>query len=231
MDDFEGDPPGQAHFLRTRIKRLQALCRLVPRSASWRGKFLPPCRELKDLFAETRDATIVQGLAGKYAPGEARHLRAATPPDLARARQLCESAAGMLDDYPGWRAMAWDDIANRAAGAYRSARRAWKDARRRNAADEVFHAWRRRVKRLLYQCEYLGGRARLARFTRRAERLGEVLGEIQDVCMAENWLLRQPTRAVPPDLIRSKAKLRGQALRDGSVLLKPRPKDFRGMLG
>lgn len=228
---FDEDPPGRAHFLRTRVKRLQSLSRLVPRGGAWREKFLPPCRDLKDLFAETRDATIVQGLAGQYAPAEVRHLRAALRPDLNKARRLCEQASGLLADYPDWAAVEWRDIADRAVGTYRAARGGWKDARRRNAADEAFHGWRRRVKRLLYQCEYLGGRARLVRFTRRVDRLGEVLGDMQDVCMAETWLKKRRGLKVPPDLPRSKEALRRAALRSAPALLGPKSKDFRRMLG
>lgn len=231
VDHFEEDPAGQAHFLRTRVKRLQSLCRLAPRAGEWRELFLPPCRELKDLFAETRDATIVRALADKYAPGEAVHLRASLAPDLAKARQLCQLATGVLAEYPDWVTMEWKDIADRAVGTYRAAREAWREARRRNAPDEAFHGWRRRVKRLLYQCEYLGGRARLARFTRRVDRLGETLGEIQDVCMAEEWLGKQRGLSVPPDLPRSKETLRRRALRAAPLLLDPKPKEFRRLLG
>ncbi len=231
IDGFHRDPAGQAHFLRTRVKRLQSLSRLVPRGGAWREMFLPPCRDLKDLFAETRDATIVQGLADKYAPGEAHHLRAAATPDLTKARHLCDFATGVLADYPDWVTIEWPDIADRAVGTYRAARETWKDARRRNAPDEAFHAWRRRVKRLLYQCEYLGGRARLARFTRRVDRLGETLGEIQDVCMAEHWLGKQRGLKIPPDLPRSKKTLKQKALHAAPALLASKPKQFRGMLG
>lgn len=231
VEGFERNPQERAHFLRTRVKRLQSLCRLLPRAAAWREVFLPPCRDLKDLFAETRDATIVQGLAEKYAPGEAHHLRAAMVPDLTRARHLCDFATAALADYPEWVTLDWEDIADRAVGTYRAAREAWKDARRRNAADEAFHAWRRRVKRLLYQCEYLGRRARLARFTRRVDRLGETLGEIQDVCMAEKWLGQQPGLKIPPDLPRSKKALRRKALKAAPALLEPKPGAFRRMLG
>lgn len=231
VEHFTKDPAEQAHFLRTRVKRVQSLCRLVPSGAAWRKMFLPPCRDLKDLFAETRDATIVRKLADKYAPGEAHHLRAAMKPDLTKSRHLCEFASGVLADYPGWVSIEWEDIADRAVGTYRAARETWKEARRRNAPDEAFHAWRRRVKRLLYQCEYLGGRARLARFTKRADRLGELLGEIQDTCMAESWLRRQRGLRIPLDLPRSKDVLRRRALESAPALLSPKPGDFRKMLG
>lgn len=230
LDLFDDDPSVRAHFIRTRMKRVQSLARLVPKGAAWREMFLPPCRELKDLFAELRDADIVQALAERYAPGEARHLRAAARPDTRRASHLAEFAAGVLSDYPSWRTIQWKTIAVRAAGTYRVARQSWKQARRSNAPDAAFHEWRRRVKRLLYQCEYLGGRARLVRMTGRVDRLGETLGEIQDVCMAEDWLEHHVGKS-PRDLPRSKKALRRRALQQGEKLFAAKPRAFRRMLG
>ncbi len=231
VDAFVENPPVRAHFLRTRVKRLQSLSRLVSGGRKWRESFLPPLRELKDLFAETRDATIVLALAEKYAPGEARHLRVASTPDLARARHLAGLAAGLLHDYSGWEEVKWCDVADRASGTYRAARAGWKEAACPRAADAVFHGWRRRVKRLLYQCEYLGGRAQLVRLTDRVDKLGEVLGGIQDICMADDWLAKNRGLAVPADLPRSKEVLRRRALRLGETLFSPKPRDFRKMLG
>ena len=227
---FDVDPAARAHFIRTRMKRLQSLSRLVPKGASWREMFLPPCRELKDIFAEMRDAYIVRMLAEKYAPGEARHLRSAARPDTHRATHLAEFATGVLSDYPSWKTVEWEAIADRAVGTYRVARDGWKEARRSGAPDAAFHEWRRRVKRLLYQCEYLGGRARLVRLTARVDRLGETLGEIQDVCMAEDWIAKHVGK-VPRDLPRSKKTLRRRALEQGEKLFEAKPRDFRKMLG
>ena len=226
---FKDDPRGGAHLVRTRMKRLQSLSRLVPKGASWREMFLPPVRELKDLFAEFRDAGIVRALAEKYAPGEARHLREVAWPDTRRAVHLAEFATGVLSEYPSWRTVEWENIADRAVVTFRTARKGWEQARRSNAPDAAFHAWRRRVKRLLYQCEYLGGRARLVRLTSRVDRLGETLGEIQDVCMAEDWI-KQHIGKVPRDLPRSKKSLRHKALQRGESLFATRPRDFRKML-
>jgi hypothetical protein len=230
VETFDVDPAARAHFIRTRMKRLQSLSRLVPKGALWREMFLPPCRELKDLFAEMRDAYIVRMLAEKYAPGEARHLRSAARPDTRRAAHLAEFATGVLSDYPAWKTVGWDAIADRAVGVYRAARDGWKEARRSGAPDAAFHEWRRRVKRLLYQCEYLGGRARLVRLTARVDRLGESLGEIQDVCMAEDWIGKHVGK-VPRDLPRSKKALRRRSLDQGEKLFEAKPRDFRKMLG
>ncbi len=230
IGSFDKDPADRAHFIRTRMKRLQSLCRLVPVTRPWRENFLPVLRDLKDLFAPVRDETIIRALAEKYAPGQAIDFAVVPKPDLARAAGLIQTAREALGAYPGWPAIEWDGIADRAKGTYRAARRAWKLAARKNAPDAAFHDCRRRVKRLFYQCEYLGGRARLARMTRRADQAGEVFGEIQDVCMAEDWLKDQGIK-VPADLPRSKTRLRNEALRRATKLLEAKPREFRKMLG
>ncbi len=230
LKNFDRDPSARSHFIRTRTKRIQSLSRLAPKGASWRRKFLPPCRELKGIFAEMRDADVVRALAEKHAPGEACHLRTAMRPDIRRATHLAEFAADVLSDYDRWKTMDWEAIADRAVGTYRAARRHWKRARRTKAPDAAFHGWRRRVKRLLYQCEYLGGCARLVRLTRLVDRLGGTLGEIQDVCMAEDWMAQRVGR-VPADLPRRKMALRRRALARGERLFAARPGEFRKMLG
>jgi CHAD domain-containing protein len=144
---------------------------------------------------------------------------------------LVSAAEEALGRYELWSSVNWPEIADRAVGTYRAARRSWKRASRRRVVDAVFHDWRRRVKRLLYQCEFLGGRARLVRFTGRVDRLGEILGEFQDVCVAEHWLGRLHGLDVPPDLGRSKERLRRLALQRASALLLPKPREFRRMLG
>ncbi|MDA0294005.1 MAG: hypothetical protein O2957_08415, partial [Verrucomicrobia bacterium] len=60
---------------------------------------------------------------------------------------------------------------------------------------------------------------------------GEVLGDVQDVCLAEMWLKKQNNLKVPPDLPRSKESMRRAALRLAPVLLGCSPKVFRRMLG
>ena len=229
LKTFDRDQSAKAHFIRTRVKRLQSLSRLAPKGASWRRNFLPPCRRLKDVFSEMRDADVTQAVAGQYAPGEACHLRAVMRPDILRAAQLAEFASGVLSDYTRWETMDWKSIADRSVGTYRAARRHWKRARRAKASDAAFHRWRRRVKRLLYQCEYLGGCARLARLTGHVRRLGGMLGDIQDLRVAEEWLARR-TGGVSADLPRRKMALRRRALACGEKLFAARPCEFRKML-
>lgn len=223
VEEFEKMPEKSAHFIRTRVKRLQSLSRLVPRGREWRQRFLVPCRDLKDLFAEVRDATIVRGLAEKFAPGEAAHLRVVESPDLAVARSLLQAAEKSLHDFPDWEKIGVEDLAARFAGTYRAARAAWKTARRARSRDAVFHDWRRRVKRLLYQSEFLERGKCGARLTSKIDRLGEVLGELQDICMAEEWIARHGVKSPPENLARSKEHIRRQALKLGEKLFRKKP--------
>lgn len=218
--EFNQKPEDSAHFIRTRVKRLQSLSRLVPRGREWRQWFLVPCRELKDLFAEVRDATIVRGLAEKFAPGEAAHLRAVESPDLAVARTLIQAAEKSLHDFPDWEKIGVEELAARFAGTYRAAKEAGKRARRARTRDAVFHDWRRRVKRLFYQSEFLEWGKKSARLTSKIDRLGEVLGELQDICMAEEWIARHGVKSPPEDLARSKENIRRLALQLGEKIFR-----------
>jgi hypothetical protein len=224
--EFDQKPEDSAHFIRTRVKRLQSLSRLVPRGREWRQGFLVPCRELKDLFAEVRDATIVRGLAERFAPGEAAHLRAVEGPDLAVARSLIRAAEKSLHDFPDWEKIGVEGLEARFAGTYRAAREAGKSARRARVRDAVFHNWRRRVKRLLYQSEFLERGKKSAKLTTKIDRLGEVLGELQDICMAEEWLSRHGIKSPPEDLARSKEHIRRQALQLGEKLFRQKPAEL-----
>lgn len=231
LDTFCDDPSAKAHFIRTRIKRLQSLSQLIPHAPLWRKEFRHICMGIKDLFAPLRDWSILRGLAETYAPGQALLLEPPAAPDLEEAARISGQALKQIELYTHWDSVKWRGILLRATATYRVARGAWKHARRTNAPDDAFHLFRRRLKRLLYQCEYLTENIRLARFTKRVDRLGGILGDIQDICLAEDWLKNQRGIAVPADLSRSKAKLRRDSLRRAETLLSPRAKDFRSMLG
>lgn len=230
VDSFSEDPSTKAHAIRTRIKRAQALARLVPDASQWRGEFLQICGEVKDLFAPCRDAEILASLVEKYALGEAFQLDRPSEPDLNLAAMSADRALGHIVRCSKWPSIEWRGLSGRAAETYRAARNAWKHARRTNATDAAFHKFRRKLKRLLYQLEHMGSRIHLMRLTRRLDRLGEILGEIQDICLAEDWLKRELRVAGPADLARSKASLRRDALKRAEALFSPRTKDFRRML-
>ncbi len=104
---------------------------------------------------------------------------------------------------------------------------------------EALHAWRKRVKELRYAAETLdrGGKSfkRTRRLARRADRLGELLGEEHDLALLEGRVRersrqfageRKTRRQLLKLIARKRKSLRKRALREGERLYRRRPKRF-----
>jgi len=126
---------------------------------------------------------------------------------------------------------------------YREGRRRMRAARRRGDFESM-HAWRKRVKALRYAAETLdrgeatrktkSGR-RLHRVARRADRLGEALGEEHDLALLARavrerselfagW--RKQRKRLLKMIARRRKRLRKRALREGERLYRRRPQRF-----
>jgi CHAD domain-containing protein len=121
---------------------------------------------------------------------------------------------------------------------YARGRRRMRTARRRQSV-EALHAWRKRVKELRYATETLdrGGKAYkpVRRVARRADRLGEMLGEDHDLALLEARVRERSRmfageRKVRKRLLRliaaQRRKLRKRALREGERLYRRPPRRF-----
>ena len=105
---------------------------------------------------------------------------------------------------------------------------------------EALHAWRKRVKELRYAAETLdrgGKRCKpVRRVARRADRLGEMLGEEHDLALLEARVRDKRSRTFASErkvrkrllrLIASRRrKLRKRALREGERLYRRPPRRF-----
>ncbi len=114
-----------------------------------------------------------------------------------------------------------------------------KHSRRAEASVEALHSWRKRVKDLRYAAETLdrGGKSYkpVRRLARRADRLGEMLGEEHDLALLEARV-RERSRQFAGErkthkrllaLIASRRrKLRKRALREGERLYRRPPRRF-----
>jgi ubiquitin len=144
---------------------------------------------------------------------------------------------------------------------YRAGRRGRRRSGRRNAGPRVLHKWRKHVKDLRYSAEVLevreqpktgaepssgerrpkqSGRTvkrskRIAKVARRADRLGEMLGEEHDLMLlaervrAHESLKRRRKRTrkrLLRAIARRRARLRRRALRDGERLYALGPRRF-----
>ncbi len=130
---------------------------------------------------------------------------------------------------------------------YEEGRGRMRRARRRGDLESM-HAWRKRVKALRYVAETLdrGGAARktksgrrLRRVARRADRIGEMLGEEHDLALLarvvrERAVLfageRKRRKLLLKAIARRRKRLRKRALREGERLYERKPKAFVGRL-
>ncbi len=128
-------------------------------------------------------------------------------------------------------------------GLYRQGRRRMRRARRRRRDVAATHAWRKSAKDLRYVAETLE-RAdaphrkparRLRRVARRADRLGEMLGEEHDLALLEQrvrvhaerrGLGKRAHRDLSRAIERRRKRLRKRALREGERLYERRPRRF-----
>jgi CHAD domain-containing protein len=119
---------------------------------------------------------------------------------------------------------------------YRQGRSGLRGARRRGSVTAL-HNWRKRVKELRYAAEALdrGGKPfkSVRRIARRADRLGEMLGEEHDLALLERRLRkrsrhfageRKTRKRLLRLIARRRKQLRRRALRDGERLYRRKPR-------
>lgn len=161
--------------------------------------------------------------------------------NVAAAREDIERLRGELSRWE----LADHDFDKVAAGLrriYKEGRSRYKRARRRGAGADTFHAWRKRVKALYYALDMLGGAGAkgMRGATRRAERLGDVLGEEHDLWMLDAYAAEHPeafgddvrARDALRKLIESRrTRLRERALKQGARLYRRRPSRFTRRAG
>jgi CHAD domain-containing protein len=132
----------------------------------------------------------------------------------------------------------FDGLAPGLRQIYRQGRRRHRRVRREHGrTPENLHNWRKRVKSLYYALDMLGGaKAKGVRgATRRANRLGDLLGEEHDLWMLATYIEQSPptpsgdedAREVLLNRIdRQRKRLRKRALRVGDRLYKRKPGAF-----
>jgi CHAD domain-containing protein len=110
----------------------------------------------------------------------------------------------------------------------------------RNAQD--LHDWRKRVKSLYYVLDMLGGSDSIGarRTTRRADRLGDLLGDEHDLWMLRAYLEQHPNAFEGDDATRDallkrierrRKRLRERALKLGARLYRRKPTSFTRRMG
>ncbi len=246
------------HEVRKALKRLRALLRLL-RHELGRKRFARENAVLRDCarrLAGARDAEVLLSTLEALLERHSTKLAASPGVRLLRAQLRAERdrAAAAIRD-PSLRRAIADDlraVRGRVAGweltardakliepglerLYRQGRRNLRGARRRKDI-ETLHRWRKRVKDLRYAAETLDrGNKRVRRVARRADRLGEVLGEEHDLGILARAVRARPEhfagdrrarKTLLKAISRRRSELRDRALRDGERLYKRSARAF-----
>jgi CHAD domain-containing protein len=265
-------PAGNAvHETRKAIKRLRALMRLLREQLGEKG-FARENAVLRDAalrLAGARDAEVrvitldtlierhpkklgrrggVGRLRSQLIAQREQAIRDAYEDHLARAEVLDELRA-LRERVEHWSFPRQEGIAIVEPGLrsiYRQGdRRRRRAARSKRSGARAMHQWRKRVKDLRYAAEMLDRGDPLRRLARRADRLGELLGEDHDLAMLAEQLkapgengqghalsVGPNTRRLLLRLIaRQRRRLRKRALKKGERLYALQPKRFVRRVG
>jgi CHAD domain-containing protein len=246
------------HEARKTIKRMRAMARLLRRetgepefqriNSSLReaGKRLSGARDAEVRIATFADlrARHPDELAGRQV--DALHSRLEQDRAVAHEPdpelEVLADVAEMRRDLLRWNLLEHDPDALLAGlrSIYRDGRDRYKRVKRSRARDpQRMHDWRKRVKSLYYALDMLGGKQAnaAAKLTRRADRLGEALGEEHDLwmlaCVLEDERqLDDDTRRLLLELIEQRREqLRKRALRLGARLYARKPARFAARAG
>jgi CHAD domain-containing protein len=258
--DSGEDPARAVHETRKALKRLRALMRLLREEMGEKG-FARENALLRDAgqrLAGARDAEVmVSTLDGLLRQRRklarragVRRLRTQFERERERAAARSFEGATVRAQVAGdlrelqlrvalWRLPEREGSELVRAGLeriYRQGRRRERAARKDGSA-ATMHEWRKRVKDLRYAAEMLEGREqrrRIHRVAKRADELGELLGEEHDLALladrvraSEAFAGRPKARRALQKLIARRRKaLRKQALELGERLYRRKPKCF-----
>jgi CHAD domain-containing protein len=258
------------HDARKALKRLRALLRLLRHELGERAyaRESATLREISRRLSEARDAAVMLATLDALIARHPRRLgrrsgvrelrrRLAAEHEHQREQMFTDAVtrAEVLGELHAfrWRVAAWslpdshglELVSDDLTRLYRQGRKRFRRAARdRGDRMITMHQWRKRVKDLRYAIEMLdrrGSQRRLRELSRRADELGELLGEDHDLAVFaqrlragarqhgrdQTWKCGRGTRKVLLRAIAARRRvLRKRALRQGRRLFRAKPKQL-----
>ncbi|MEO6784668.1 MAG: CHAD domain-containing protein [Chthoniobacteraceae bacterium] len=222
------------HSLRTRMKNLRALLLLVkPRIPKAERKAVATLAgKLKDAFSEQRDAYVVAILCAKF-PGlrDSAAKGKVTPQNAARDRAAKVNGSRLIRMVSklGLHGLTWADVIGGYLQSYRAGRKAMKECKREETA-KAFHEWRRPVKELFYQSQVLQPLDGMKHRRNAAERLGDRLGELNDLHMLHIRAKKSRSADAAKHIAKKQRALRPAIFKAGKKLFGERPNQIERTL-
>ncbi len=262
-------PAQAVHETRKALKRLRALMRLLEGEigAKQAARERRGLSDIARNLAGARDAEVMvdtledlirrhpRKLGHRRGVIELReHLRderltatAQTLSDAATREQVARELEDLRVRVAGWRLRerrsAQRLVKPGLTHIYRAGRDRRKLAAKRKPARRAMHKWRKQVKDLRYALEAIDVQGspdkRLAKLARRADRLGELLGDEHDLTVLGELIAahrplrghRRTRKQLLRSISRRRARLRKRALREGRRLYERPPRRFVRRLG
>jgi hypothetical protein len=221
------------------MKRLRAILDLSRGVVKKRARksVSASARALKDAFARQRDAFVIatlnSTLNGRRRP--ASPAPAPSPEEVSRARarlkvRLKDAAALLrLISQLELDGITWANVFESYARTYRDGRECMK-ACRRDPTPLRLHKWRRPVKEFFFQSQALGALSGMRRRSRLARRLGDRLGEFNDLIMLEKRTAARAKKGLARRIKKRQAALRKVAMKIGTKLFAEKPRDMAAEL-
>jgi CHAD domain-containing protein len=255
-DPAELDPAELVHEARKAIKRMRALARLLRQQLGEQefARVNTSLREAAQRLAGARDADVrlmtLQDLIARYPRALAgdgvgqleRQLgrecrQSSQPSDI---DDVLHDIAAMRKQLARWSLVDtdFDTLAPGLRRIYREGRHRYARCARGHGRDEQdVHDWRKRVKSLYYALDMLGAKKkpRARRATKRADRLGDLLGSEHDLWMLCCYVEAHPEVFGAYDdaraellrrIERRRRRLRKRALSLGGRLYRRKPSKF-----
>lgn len=228
-------PVHAIHALRTRMKQLRAIVDLVRESVSKKARkeISASAGKLKDAFSKQRDAHVIATLRASF--GGKRQVTSyqrqlGTGKDgiaQSELRALSKEAAKLSRmvsrlDLGG---LSWQQLFDAYVRAYGAARKGMKACTRKPTTASL-HKWRRPVKDLFFQSQVLRPIDGMKRRTRLARRLGDRLGEFNDLDMLGKSAAAAGRKGIIKRIAKRKESLRQTALKAGAKLLAQKPREI-----
>jgi len=237
VTNLEAEPADEIHEIRTRMKKVRALVKLLPMNrAPKRAKRIKRLiKKLKDELASDRDDYVLQkAFASLDDNANSPEAQTSNPPSsdlivelLVASEQLRAQIAAIPNNLCKPKRVRKSYLET-----YRAGRKAMRTAGD-EGTPEAFHEWRKRVKELWYQSSTLASWEENVQLVPGAKDLSDTLGELHDLDLLSErfseFAREQPDEA-RRKLDERRTKLRSQALEQGSELFARKTKQIAATL-
>lgn len=222
------NPARAVHAIRTRMKNLRAVLRLVheglPKPA--RKAISMSAKSLKDALAAQRDADSVANWKRKFAAGHAGSRspgKTVIPPGITGKMRTEAARLVRLVSRTDLRGTTIQQVISAYVRCYSAGRKGLRRCLRDDDVEKL-HEWRGPVKTLFYQSRILKPLDGMKRRLRGADQLGDILGKLSDLRLIAADATGPDAASLLKRVEKMKAELKKRAFKRAAKLFGSKPR-------